>query len=256
MIFILHFPWAKTMRPLPVIATHSALHLHSQEGSLPLPEETHSSECGDKSLLTTGPSDVSESSQLQKRSKGGVCASRQKSPKPRHHIMEKTGKLVPYNLKETGIYGDKFILTTLLLFSPSVVSNSLWLHGLQHTRLPCPSLSPRVCSESYPLSQWYHPTSSYSVASYAQSFPASVSFPMNQLFRSDGQSIVALPSTSVLPMNIQGWFPLGLTGLISLLSKELSRVFSSTTVWKHQFFSSQPSLWSHSHICTWPLEKP
>ena len=87
MIFILHFPWAKTMHPLPVIATHSALQLHSQEGSLPLPEETHSSECGDKSLLTTGPSDVSESSQLQKRSKGGVCASRQKIPQtpPSHN---------------------------------------------------------------------------------------------------------------------------------------------------------------------------
>ena len=109
---------------------------------------------------------------------------------------------------------------------------------------PCP----RVCSNSCPLSQWCHPTISSSVAplSYCpQSFPASGSFPMNPLFTSDGQSTGASVSASVLPMNIQGWFPLGLTGLISLLSKGLSRVFSSMTVWKHQFFSAQPSLWSN-----------
>ena len=136
----------------------------------------------------------------------------------------------------------------LLLFSRSVVSDSLWPHGLQHTRLLCPSPSPGACSNSCPLSQWCHPTISSSVAplsSYSQSFPASEPFPKNWLFASGGQSIRV--SASVLPMNIQGWFPLGLTALISLQSKGLSRVFSSTTVQKHQFFSPQPSLWSNSH---------
>ena len=107
----------------------------------------------------------------------------------------------------------------MLLFSRSVMSNSLWSHGLQHARLPCPSPSPGACSNSCPLNQWYHPTISSSVipfSSWPQSFPASGSFPMSQLFTSGGQSIGA--STSVLPMNIQDWFPLGLTGLISLQS--------------------------------------
>ena len=107
----------------------------------------------------------------------------------------------------------------------------------------CPSLSPWVCSDSYPLSQWCHSTISSSVtlySSYPQSFPASVSFPMSRLFASGGQSIAA--SASVLPMNLQGWIHLGLTGLISLLFNRLSRVFSSTTVWKHRFFCAQPSL--------------
>ena len=137
------------------------------------------------------------------------------------------------------------------------MSSSLQLHGLQHTRLPCPSLSPGACSDSCPLSQWCHPTISSSVVPFSscpQSFPASGSFPMSRLFTSGSQSIRA--SATVLPMNIQGWLPLGLTGLISLLSKRLSRVFSSTTVQKHQFFSTQPSLWSNSHTCTWLLEKP
>ena len=144
-----------------------------------------------------------------------------------------------------------------LLVSHSVVSISLQSHGLQHSRLPCPLLSPRVGSDSCPLSWWCHPTISSSVIPVSfrlQSFPASGSFPMSQLFTSGGQSIGVL--TSVLPMNIQGWFPLGLTGWISLLSKGLSRVFPSTTIQKHQFFSAQPSLWSNSHIHTWLLEKP
>ena len=143
-----------------------------------------------------------------------------------------------------------------LLFSCSVVSNSLWPHGLQHTRLPCPSSSPRVCSNSCPLSRQCHPTISSSVVPFSfclQSFPASGSFPMNQLFTSGGQSIGASASASVFPINIQGWFPLGLTGLISLQSKGLSRVFSSTMIWKSQFFGTQSSLWSSSHICTWLL---
>ena len=119
-----------------------------------------------------------------------------------------------------------------------------------------------VCSNSCPLSLWCHPTISSSVAPFSsclQSFPESGSFSMSWLFASDGRSIGASPSASVLPispLNIQGWFPLGLTGLISLQSKGLPRVFSSTTVRKHQFFSIQPSLWSNSHIHTWLLEKP
>ena len=146
-----------------------------------------------------------------------------------------------------------------LLFNCSVVSDSLQPHGLQHTRLPCPSPSPSVYPNSCPLSWWCHPTTSSSIAPFSscpQSFPASGSFPMSWLYTSGGQSIGASASTSVLPMNMQGWFPLGLTGFISLLSKGLSRVFSSTTVWKHQFFGAQPSLQSNSHTHTWLLEKP
>ena len=125
------------------------------------------------------------------------------------------------------------------MFSLSVMSDSLRPQGLQHARLPCPSQSPGVCSNSCPLSEWCHLTISSSVTPFSscpQSFPASGSFSMSQIFPSDGQSIGASASASVLPMNIQGWFPLGLAGLVSLLAKELSRVFSSTTVWKHQFF--------------------
>ena len=134
----------------------------------------------------------------------------------------------------------------------------LWPHGLQHTRLPCLSLSPGVCSNSCPLSWWCYLTVSSSVVPFSslQSFPASGSFPVSQLFTSSGQSIGVSVSASVLPMNIQSWFPLQLTGLISLLSKGLSGVFSSTTIWKHQFFNAQPSLWSNSHVYTWPLETP
>ena len=112
------------------------------------------------------------------------------------------------------------------------MSNSLWPHELQHTRLPCPSLCPGVCSNSCPLSQWCHPTISSSVALFSfhpQSFPASGFFTMSQFFASGGQSIGASASASVLPVNLQGWFPLELTSSISLQSKELSRVFSITT---------------------------
>ena len=125
------------------------------------------------------------------------------------------------------------------------MSNSLQPHGLQHARLPCPSPTPRACSNSCPLSQWCHPTFSSSVSPFyssLQSFPASGSFPVSHFFTSEGQSIGA--SASALPMNIQDWFPLGLTGLISLQSKGLSRVFSNTTVKKYQFFGTQLSLWS------------
>ena len=129
-------------------------------------------------------------------------------------------------------------------------------HGLQHARLPCPSLSPGVCSDSCPLSWWCHPTISSSdtpFSSCPQSFPVLWSFPISWLLTLGTQSIAA--SASVLLMNIKGWFPLGLIGLISLQSKGLSRVFS-TTIWKHQFFGTQLSLQSNSHIHTWPLEKP
>ena len=131
-------------------------------------------------------------------------------------------------------------------------------HELQHTRLPFSSLSPRVCSNSCPLSQWCHPITSSSVALFSscpQSFSASGSFPMSWLFASGGQSTGASASASVFPMNIQGWFSLGLTGLISLPPKGLSDVFSRP-VWKHQFSGAQPSLWSNSLMCTWLLEKP
>ena len=144
-------------------------------------------------------------------------------------------------------------------FSHSVVSDSLRPHGLQHTRPPCPSPTPGVCSNSCPLSQWCHPTISSSVipfSSHLQSFPASGSFQMSQLFASGGQRIGVSASASVLPMNIQDYSPLGWTGLVSLLSKGLSRVFSNTTVQKHQFFGAQLSSQSNSHIHTWLLEKP
>ena len=136
-------------------------------------------------------------------------------------------------------------------YSCSAVSNSLWSHGLQHPRLPCPSPIPRAYSNSCPLSQWWHPTISSSVlpfSSHLQSFPASGSLLMSQLFAWGGHSIGASASASVLPMSIQGWFPIRLSGLISLQSKGFSRVFSSTTVQKHQFFSTLPSLWSNSHL--------
>ena len=141
----------------------------------------------------------------------------------------------------------------LLLFNLSDVSDS----AIPRTEAPCPSPSLRVCSSSCPLSWWCHPSSSSSVIPFSclQSFPASGSFPMSCLFTSGGQSIGVSASTSVLPMNIQDWFPLGWTGLI-LQFKGLSRVFSNITVQKHYFFDAQRSLWSNSHIHTWLLEKP
>ena len=144
-------------------------------------------------------------------------------------------------------------------FSRSVMFNSLRPHELQHTRLLWPSLTPRVHPKLCPLSQWCYPTISSSVTPFSscpQSFPASRSFQMSQLFTSGGQTIGVSASTSVLPMNTQDWSPLGWTGWISLQSKGLSRVFSNTTVQKHQLFSAQLSSQSSSHIHTWPLEKP
>ena len=146
----------------------------------------------------------------------------------------------------------------LLLLSCSVMSDSLRPHGLQQASLSCPLPPAEACSNSCPLSQWCHPTIWSSVipfTSYLQSFPASGSFLMSWLFVSSGQSLGASASASVLPRNIQDWFPLGLTGLTSLQSKGFTKVFFNTTVQKHQFFSSQPSLGSNSHIRAWLLEK-
>ena len=143
-------------------------------------------------------------------------------------------------------------------FSRSVVSDSLWPHESQHARPPCPSPTPGVHSNSCPSSQWYNPAISSSVIPFSscpQSLPASGSFPMSQLFAWGGQNIGVSASASVLPMNTQDQSPLGWTGWISLQSKRLSGVFSNTTVQKHQFFGTQPSSQSNSHIHTWPLEK-
>ena len=142
-------------------------------------------------------------------------------------------------------------------WSHSVMSKSLRLHGLQHAKLPCPPPIPGACTNSCPLSRWCHPTISFSVIPFSsclQSIPASGSFPMSQFFTSGGQSIGASVSAAVFPMNIQGWFSLGLNGLISLQSKGLSTVFSNTTVQKHHFFHTQLSLWSNSPIHTQLLE--
>ena len=140
----------------------------------------------------------------------------------------------------------------------SVAQLCLTLWEPMDARLPHPSLTPRAWSNSCTSNQWCHPTISSSVIPFSsclQSFPASGSFPVSHLFTSSSQSIGASASASVLPMNIQDWFPLGWTGLISLQSKGLSKVLSNTTVQKHQFFSAQLSLQSNSHIDTWLLEK-
>ena len=136
-------------------------------------------------------------------------------------------------------------------FSCSIMSDSSWPHGLHYARLPCPSPTPGACSNSCPWNRWCHPTISSSVSLFSsclQSSLASGSFPMSQVCTWGGQSIGISASASVLPMNIQNWFHLGLAGLISLQSKGLSQVFSTTVV--------QLSLWSNSHIHTWLLEKP
>ena len=151
-----------------------------------------------------------------------------------------------------------YLLFCSVQFSHSVVSDSLRPHEPQHAGPPYTSSTPRVHPNPCPLSWWCHPTISSSVVPFSscpQSLPASGSFPMSQLFTSGGQSIGVSASTSVLPMNIQDWSPLGWTGCISLQSKGLSRVFSNTTVQKHQFFGAQLSSQSNSRIHTWPLEK-
>ena len=145
-----------------------------------------------------------------------------------------------------------FLVSESLQFSHSAVSDSLWPHGLQHARLPCPSPTPRSYSNSRPSSRRCHPIISSSVILFSssfQAFPASRSFQMSQLFTSDSQSIGVSAPASVLPINIQDLFPLGLTGLIPLQSKGPSRVFSNSTVHKHQVFDPQLSLWSKPNRC-------
>ena len=149
--------------------------------------------------------------------------------------------------------------TTSVQFSHSVLSDYLLPHESQHTRPPCPSPSPRVHSDSCPSSPWCHPAISSSVVPFSscpQSLPASESFPMTQIFTWGGQSTGVSALASFLPKKSQGWSPSEWTGWISLQSKVLSRVFSNTTVQKHQFFGTQLSLQSNSHIHTWPQEKP
>ena len=163
-----------------------------------------------------------------------------------------------YNHREVRLQvhnkGDYYLQVSRL-----VVSDSLKPHELQHARPPCPSPTPGVYPNSYASSRWCHPAISSSVvpfSSCSQPLPASESFPMSQLFPWGGQSTRVSASASVLPMNTQDWSPLGWTGWISLEAKGLSRVFSNTTVQKHQFFGAQLSSQSNSHIHTWLLEKP
>ena len=151
------------------------------------------------------------------------------------------------------------LVVSSVQFSHSVVSNSLWPHESQHARPPCPSPSPGVYSDARSSSQWCHSAISSSVVPFSfcpQSLPASESFPMSQLFAWGGQSTGVSALASFLPKNTQGWSPSDWTGWISLQSKGLSRVFSNTTVQKYQFFGTQPSSQSNSHIHTWPQEKP
>ena len=199
------------------------------------------------SSLISGPGLISSPPETKNP---GVFSWAQQQPfkyKPR--ILEMHLKLRDQQLK---------MIMYLMLFSHSVMYDSAisWTAACQSSLSLTIS---GVYANSCPLSQWCHPTISSSVVPFSscpQSFPASGSFQMSQLFASSGQNISASTLASILVMNIQSWFPLWLTGLISLLSKGLSRVFSNTTVWKHQFFGAHPSLWSNSHIHTLLLEKP
>ena len=161
-------------------------------------------------------------------------------------------------LKGWWIWSLQYIFSSIQ-FSHSVVSESLQSHELQHARPPCPSPTPRAYPNSCPLSRQCHSTISSSVAPFPsspQSFPASGSFQMSQLFASGGRSSGVSVSASVLPMNTQDWTSLGWTDWIFLQSKGLTRVFSKSTIQKHQFFGAQLFLWSNSHMHTWLLEKP
>ena len=180
------------------------------------------------------------------------------------HGLQPTRLLCPWDFpgKGTGV-GCHCLLCFKLIssvqFSRSVMSDSLWSHESQPARPPCPSPTPRVYSNSCPLSHWCHPAISSSVVPFSscpQSTPASRSFPLSQVFPWGGQSIGVSASASVLPINTQDWSPLGWTCWISLQSKGLSRIFSNTTVQKNQFSSAQLSSYSNSHIHIWPLEKP
>ena len=198
------------------------------------------------------------------------------SDSPLRYPILKSG-VIPDFLKQMGCSRRAWVLTAVegktdagqskpvkrpfssVQFSHSVVSDSLRPHESQHTRPPCPSPTPRVYPNSCPSTQWCHPAISSSVVPFSscpQSLSASESFPMSQLFAWGGQSIRVSALASVLPVNTQDWSPLGWIGWISLQSKGLSRVFSNTTVQKHQFFGAQLSSQSNSHIHTWQLGKP
>ena len=170
-------------------------------------------------------------------------------------------KFIPLCFRVSSLYSnvtDKILTLASVQFSCSVVSDSLRPHEPQHARPPC-SPAPRVHWDSRPSSQWCHPAISSSVVPFSscpQSLQASGSFPMSQLFAWGGQSTGVSALASFLPKKYQGWCPSEWTGWISLQAKGLSRVFSNTTVQKHQFFGAQPSSQSNSHIHTWPLEKP
>ena len=142
-----------------------------------------------------------------------------------------------------------FLMSPSFQFTRSIMSNSLWPNGMQHARIPCPQPTARSCPNSCPLRWWCH----LAISSFV--FPFSC-LQSSQFIASGSKSIGGAATASVLPKNIQDWFPLGFPGLIFLQSKELSRVFSNTTVQKHQFFTTEVSLWSDSHIHTWLLEKP
>ena len=157
------------------------------------------------------------------------------------------------------LYSHYFLNCNSVQFSLSVMSDSLRPHESQHARPPCPSPTPEVHSDSCPLSRWCHPAISSSVVPFSscpQSLPASGSFPMSQLFTWGGRSTGVSALASFLPKKSQGWSPSEWTGWISLQFKGLSRLFSNTTVQKHQFFGTQLSSQSNSHIHPWPLEKP
>ena len=178
-------------------------------------------------------------------------------------VLEPCLNSILHSMKHIIIYYIKKIKVTesfsSVQFSPSVMSNSLQPHELQHARPPCPSSIPGVHSDSHPSSLWCHPAISSSVvpfSSCSQSLPASESFPMSQLFTWGGQSTGVSALASFPSKKSQGWSPSEWTGWISLQSKGLSRVFSNTTVQKHQFFGDHISSQSNSHIHTWPLEKP
>ena len=163
---------------------------------------------------------------------------------------------IPFTITTNSI---KYLRISSVQFSHSVVSNSLRPHESQHTRPPCPSPTPGVHSDSHPSSQWCHPAISSSVVPFSscpQSLPASESFPMSQLFTWGGQSYWSFSFSIIPSKKSQGWSPSEWTGWISLQSQGLLRVFSNTTVQKHQFFGAQPSSQSNSHLHTWPQEKP
>ena len=185
-----------------------------------------------------------------------ICSSTWNKPFSIKPLESAISALWSYKLS---IYICLNLVFSSVQFSRSVVSDSLRPHESQHARPPCPSPTPRVQSNSHPLSPWCYPAISSSVVPFSscpQSLPASESFPMSQLFSWGGQSTGVSALASFLPKKSQGWSPLEWTGWISLQSKGLSRVFSSATVQKHQFFSAQLSSQSNSHIHTWLLEKP